>query len=107
MWPICVTNPNPLLWGEDADEFRPELWVKSAQRDSYDFMTFSQGPRKCLGEHYTRTAMAAVLLDLVGRFRFRLPKDNVDVIEDDEGRRVKFGIVVKADIYADVEEICG
>jgi cytochrome P450 len=113
-WPVYAINRNPEYWGSDAHVFRPERWLEepdigaeTKRRDGYAFMTFGQGARKCPGEHYARAVMACMLLSLVGRFRFRKPENAADVFEDDGGKRIGFGIVMKADIYANVEEVSG
>lgn len=110
VWPTYAVNRRPDLWGDDADAFRPERWnegngvdVNGGKRDAYAFMTFGQGPRKCPGEHYTRVVMACVLLMLIGRFRFTMPPGH-DVLEGDDKKQVKFGIVMKAPIYLQVEK---
>lgn len=112
---IYSMNRDPTLWGPDADEFRPERWLMKAEdmqqqpagnrerRDAYAFMTFGQGPRKCLGEHYTRAVVMCAILGLIGRFRFTMPPDG-DVIA---AGRVNFAIVMKAAIEAKVEEVPG
>lgn len=112
VWPTYAVNRRTDLWGHDADVFRPERWNESngidgnsGKRDAYAFMTFGQGPRKCPGEHYTRVVMACVLLMFVGRFRFTMPPGHGDVLEGDDKKQVKFGIVMKAPIYVQVEEI--
>lgn len=112
VWPTYAVNRRADLWGDDADEFRPERWSEDAvsnrkgdKRDAYAFMTFGQGPRKCPGEHYTRVVMACVLLVFVGRFRFKMPPAHADVFEDHDKKQVKFGIVMKAPIYVQVEKL--
>lgn len=112
---IYSMNRDPALWGPDADEFRPERWTTEVEdmqqqpsnsrerRDAYAFMTFGQGPRKCLGEHYSRAVMVCAIMGLVGRFRFTAPPDG-DVLA---ARRVNFAIVMKAAIEARVEEVPG
>lgn len=35
------------LWGEDADEYRPERW--SGRRKGWDYTPFSGGPQVCIG----------------------------------------------------------
>ncbi|ROV92837.1 hypothetical protein VPNG_09121 [Cytospora leucostoma] len=114
IWPIYGTNRNPELWGDDADQFRPERWAQDAsnkdeesRRDTYAFMTFGQGPRKCPGEHYSRVVMACMLLAWVGQFRLKLPTGRGDVFEDNGRGQVKFGIVMKAPISVEIEEVPG
>lgn len=57
------------LWGEDADEFKPERWLEEDGRvrqvSAFRFPVFHAGPRVCLGMHLSMLelkTMAAVLL---------------------------------------------
>ncbi len=38
------------IWGEDADEFRPERW--DGRKIRWEFLGFSGGPRVCLGREF-------------------------------------------------------
>lgn len=113
-WPVWSLNRSTDLWGDDADVFRPERWATNdfdkgkaseSKRDSYSLMTFGQGTRKCPGEHFTRVVMACTLLSLIGRYRFKLPKSMLDLFERHGSDGIQVGIVMKAVIYAEVEEI--
>ena len=104
-WPVWAMNRDPTFWGADAADFRPERWFEDGDREQYAFMTFGQGIRKCPGEHYTRTVMACMLFGLVGGFRFEMP-GGADVLADG-GTSVAFGIVMRAKILANVEEVPG
>lgn len=63
-------------WGPDAEEFRPELWLKDESLggapNPYDFMTSSSGPKSCIGERFARGENLALLAALVGRFEISL-----------------------------------
>lgn len=37
------------LFGDDADQFRPERWVDPTIGHNYSYLPFSAGPRTCLG----------------------------------------------------------
>ncbi|KAI3471079.1 hypothetical protein Pfo_027742 [Paulownia fortunei] len=57
------------LWGEDAEEFRPERWLDEngtfQQESSFKFTAFQAGPRICLGKEFAYRQMkvfASVLL---------------------------------------------
>ncbi|KAE8385394.1 cytochrome P450 [Aspergillus alliaceus] len=39
------------LWGEDAEDFRPERWVARKQTAG-EFLPFNAGPRVCLGQKF-------------------------------------------------------
>ena len=42
------------IYGEDANEFRPERWEGSKLKDiGFGFMPFHGGPRICLGSKFT------------------------------------------------------
>ncbi|CAO2652272.1 Nn.00g005550.m01.CDS01 [Neocucurbitaria sp. VM-36] len=114
VWPVYAINRDPKHWGPDASEFKPERWfaIEASnedipRRDAFAFMTFGQGPRKCPGEQYTRAVMACMLLNLIGRYEFGRVEGHPDVIEEDNGERVAFGIVMKADIWVNVKEVPG
>jgi cytochrome P450 len=64
------------LWGEDAEEFRPERWLDDddvfVPANPFKFTAFQAGPRICLGKEFAYRQMkifAAVLLNL---FRFQM-----------------------------------
>ncbi|XP_078448009.1 cytochrome P450 704C1-like [Wolffia australiana] len=57
------------IWGEDAEEFRPERWLDEQgvyrQESPYKFTAFQAGPRMCLGKDFAYRQMmifAAVLV---------------------------------------------
>ena len=56
--PIIFTNRNEKLWGSDAKSFVPERWLKENPHVPKDIhghrhlMTFSDGPRLCLGRGF-------------------------------------------------------
>ncbi|CAB3258769.1 unnamed protein product [Arctia plantaginis] len=47
---IWGLHRNPLYWGEDAEQFRPERFLEGHSRHPAAFVAFSHGPRNCLGE---------------------------------------------------------
>ncbi|KAL6882675.1 hypothetical protein ACP4OV_011365 [Aristida adscensionis] len=64
------------LWGDDAEEFRPERWLDDdgvfVAENPFKFPAFQAGPRICLGKEFAYRQMkifAAVLLYL---FRFEM-----------------------------------
>lgn len=44
---INVMHRLKSIWGEDAEEFRPERWV--GRKPGWEFLPFNGGPRICLG----------------------------------------------------------
>ncbi|KAH7519548.1 hypothetical protein FEM48_Zijuj08G0048700 [Ziziphus jujuba var. spinosa] len=63
------------IWGEDAEEFRPERWLNNGifQPESpFKFVAFHAGPRTCLGKDFAFRQMKIVSIALLHFFRFRL-----------------------------------
>ncbi|KAL5727886.1 hypothetical protein ACHQM5_001030 [Ranunculus cassubicifolius] len=57
------------IWGEDAEEFRPERWIENGcfrPESPFKFTAFQAGPRVCLGKEFAYRQMkisASVLLN--------------------------------------------
>ncbi|XLU82434.1 hypothetical protein S245_005854 [Arachis hypogaea] len=64
------------IWGDDAEEFRPERWLDHNgifQPDSpFRFTAFQAGPRICLGKEFAYRQMKIFSAVLLGCFRFEL-----------------------------------
>ncbi|KAL1757846.1 cytochrome P450 [Schizophyllum commune] len=73
------------IWGEDADEFRPERWeilpdaVKSVPSIWSHLFTFSGGPHACIGFRFSIAEMKAILFVLIRLFDFELAVDPNDI----------------------------
>ena len=64
---VVITSPwlmarNPIYF-PDPDHFRPERW--NSRIDSFAFFPFSHGPRVCKGERFVRSAIDALLDELM------------------------------------------
>nr|AVZ23866.1 cytochrome P450 [Thanatephorus cucumeris] len=74
------------VWGEDADVFRPERWenlpeaVKANPSIYGGMMTFSHGPRACMGLRFSTMVMKTFLYFMISSYRFepivRITKEN-------------------------------
>ncbi|KAK0595998.1 hypothetical protein LWI29_011857 [Acer saccharum] len=63
------------IWGDDAEEFRPERWLLDGvfQPESpFKFTAFQAGPRICLGKEFAYRQMKMLGAVLVNFFKFRL-----------------------------------
>ncbi|KAI4380597.1 hypothetical protein MLD38_006770 [Melastoma candidum] len=63
------------LWGEDAEDFKPERWLKDGTFQSespFKFTAFNAGPRICLGKDFAYRQMKIISMALLRFFRFRL-----------------------------------
>ncbi|XP_073139117.1 cytochrome P450 704C1-like [Henckelia pumila] len=69
------------IWGEDAEEFRPERWLQNGvfQAESpFKFTAFQAGPRVCLGKEFAYRQMKILAATLLFFFRFELVDGDED-----------------------------
>lgn len=103
--PIAAINTDPMLWGPDAAEFRPERWLTPEQggtsthnaasggaTTNYAFTTFIHGPRSCIGNTFSKSEMACILAAWVGRFSFELQDKS---LLDERNIKVNTSVVAK------------
>ncbi|XP_065864428.1 cytochrome P450 704C1 [Euphorbia lathyris] len=67
------------IWGEDAEEFKPERWLNNGvfqPQSPFKFVAFHGGPRICLGKDFAYRQMKIVAIALVRFFRFKLTDDD-------------------------------
>nr|BAL05087.1 cytochrome P450 [Phanerodontia chrysosporium] len=76
---VRACNRNPLIWGEDAAEWKPERWLQPTPKSLSEArvpgvyanqMTFLGGDRACLGFKFSQLEMKVVLAVLLRSFRF-------------------------------------
>lgn len=81
---IWQINRSPEVWGPDAAEFKPERWINvdewkvnrhGGAKSNYDFITFLEGPRSCIGQEFARAEMRCLLAALVTSFTWELAMD--------------------------------
>ncbi|CAE6414136.1 unnamed protein product [Rhizoctonia solani] len=74
-------NRSKETWGQDADVFRPERWLEKLPDSVSEaktsgiyssMMTFSAGPRACIGFKFSLLELKIVLSMLVRSFKFEL-----------------------------------
>ncbi|QRW21127.1 cytochrome P450 family protein [Rhizoctonia solani] len=72
-------NRSKETWGDDADEFKPERWLQELPPSVADakgpgvyssMMTFSGGPRACIGFKFSILELKIVLSTLIKHFKF-------------------------------------
>jgi cytochrome P450 len=54
------------IWGDDADQFRPERWI--GRRPGWEYLPFNGGPRICLGQQFALTEAGYVVVRMLQRF---------------------------------------
>jgi cytochrome P450 len=74
-----VAHRNTSIYGDDADEWRPERWLeigaqgRGAEVEKYSF-AFGMGSRTCIGKNISLLEMSKLVPQLVRRFDFQLDK---------------------------------
>ncbi|WVQ72763.1 hypothetical protein IAR50_002323 [Cryptococcus sp. DSM 104548] len=81
--PTGSINTSPLLWGPDAEEFRPERFLQDDTSTSGtnewrqipgvwgNVMTFLGGPHNCIGYRFSLAEMKVLLFVLLRNFEFQ------------------------------------
>lgn len=78
-------NTAKKAWGPDAQDFKPDRWLNSANggaESNYSTLTFLHGPRSCIGEKFARGEFACLLGAWVQAFETRLEKPDEEVVVD-------------------------
>ncbi|KAJ7138856.1 cytochrome P450 [Mycena filopes] len=83
--PILAINTDKEIWGEDAQEFKPERWENVPERATAipgvwgNLMTFFAGAHNCIGFRFSVVEQKALLFTLIRAFEFEpaLPKDAI------------------------------
>ncbi|WCJ31763.1 cytochrome P450 family 96 subfamily A polypeptide 1 [Euphorbia peplus] len=74
--PLYVMGRSRSIWGEDCEEFKPERWIsdegKFIQHSPYKFMSFSAGPRTCLGKDIALIQMKAISSFVIHNYDYEL-----------------------------------
>jgi cytochrome P450 family 313 len=69
--PILQIHRNKALWGEDADEFKPERFLPENFKNihPYAYLPFSKGPRNCIASKYSDHSMKVILSHFFRKFK--------------------------------------
>lgn len=76
-WSTYHMHRSRELYGDDAEEFRPERW-ETGELDGigFGFMPFHAGPRTCLGKDFAITEASCVIVKILQHFpNIRLPDE--------------------------------
>ncbi|KAH8682000.1 cytochrome P450 [Xylariales sp. PMI_506] len=57
----------PDIYGDDADEFRPERW--ETLKVSFEYLPFNAGPRICIGQQFALTQLAIIVFRFLQTFK--------------------------------------
>ncbi|KAJ4416575.1 hypothetical protein N0V85_002237 [Neurospora sp. IMI 360204] len=73
-WSLYSLHRRKDIFGEDADEFRPERWDENL-RVGWEYIPFSGGPRICLGQQFALTQIEYALFKFFRAFKSIEPRD--------------------------------
>ncbi len=69
---IAVLHMRPDLY-DSPQEFRPERWLEGESPESYAWIPFGGGVRRCIGASFAQVEMRTVLREVLRRVRLRAP----------------------------------
>ena len=73
--PIAILHRDKEIWGSDADEFNPlrfENGLSKAAKHPNALLSFSIGPRNCIGQNFAMLEAKAVIAMILQKFSFSL-----------------------------------
>jgi cytochrome P450 len=73
IWCTWAMNRSKLIWGHDADQFRPERWIEDGAlipKTAFEYPVFNGGPRTCLGKKMAEVVAVQVIATLILKFDF-------------------------------------
>ena len=79
MWIPWSLGRSKNIWGDDADDFRPERWLVPGEDgrilglmnvSPFEFPVFNGGPRSCLGKKMAEILAVYVVASLAWKFEF-------------------------------------
>jgi cytochrome P450 len=65
-FPTYVIHRRKDIWGEDADDFRPDRWIN--KKLGWEMGAFGGGPRVCLGQQFALNEVGFVLVRFLQRY---------------------------------------
>ncbi|CAG8624920.1 2255_t:CDS:2 [Racocetra persica] len=73
--PIYAIHHDPLIWGEDAENFNPSRWLDpeiKAKISTSTYLPFSHGPKNCIGMKIAQFEFKSILSILIRNFKFKI-----------------------------------
>ncbi|RMJ23700.1 Cytochrome P450 [Aspergillus sp. HF37] len=77
-----VLHRNKSVFGDDADDYRPERWMESSEKTSEmdrNFFAFGAGARTCIGKNISLMEIGKLIPELITRFDFELTEPQAEL----------------------------
>ncbi|KAK3166833.1 hypothetical protein OEA41_009958 [Lepraria neglecta] len=78
-WSVYVMHRRKDIYGEDAEEYRPERWLDGEEgkglRVGWEYLPFNGGPRICIGQQFALTEASYITVRLMQEFSAIESKD--------------------------------
>ena len=58
------------IWGQDADEYRPERWLEGFRPGPFEFFPFGGGRRACIGSNQAKQQLRIIFAEFARRVEF-------------------------------------
>ncbi|POR39142.1 Uncharacterized protein TPAR_00657 [Tolypocladium paradoxum] len=79
--PTYTIHHSKEVWGEDAEEYRPERWEHATPRQKSAFIPFSHGPRACVGRNVGIMEMKLIVATWARRYSVTLRQGEMQTRE--------------------------
>lgn len=79
--PTYTIHHSTEIWGDDAEEYRPERWENVTTRQKNAFIPFSHGPRSCVGRNVAEMEMKLIAATWVRRYAVTLRQGEMETRE--------------------------
>jgi PHYB activation tagged suppressor 1 len=97
MIPIPILHRDKEVWGENANEFDPlrfENGITNAAKTPQALLSFSIGPRSCIGQNFAMLEAKSVMAMILQKFSFTLSPKYVHAPTDLITLQPKFGLPI-------------
>lgn len=103
LWCTWAMNRSTLIWGDDADEFKPERWLVDGNfvsKPASEFPVFNGGPRTCLGKKMAESMAVQAIAALLLKFDFEPVDDRERISKNSLTLPMEGGLPCRVKIHA-------